>query len=165
MGRGHPQSGRNNVALIYNVLPFPAERFARSTRCGRAKASFTPRLSLVLMPLLCLGTISASAAARATDAGQLSATLPNGRRITPAGNWIKVAPFPYTLAARPGRRRSCCDFPAAWARELANSNRLDALVPIGTRHSAVKTEHRGSGLLYSLIAILTLTRLVRTTRI
>jgi YVTN family beta-propeller protein len=73
-----------------------------STRCGRAKASFTPRLSLlVLMPLLCLGTISASAAAPATDAGQLSATLPNGRRITPAGSWIKVAPFPYTLAARP----------------------------------------------------------------
>jgi YVTN family beta-propeller protein len=32
----------------------------------------------------------------------LSATLPNGRRITPAGSWIKVAPFPYTLALRPG---------------------------------------------------------------
>src|SRR5277367_5904083 len=72
-----------------------------STRC-RAKASFPPGLSvLVLIPLLCLGTISASAAAPATDAGQLSATLPNGRRITPAGGWIEVAPFPYTLATRP----------------------------------------------------------------
>ena len=32
----------------------------------------------------------------------ISATLPNGRRITPAGAWIKVAPYPYTLALRPG---------------------------------------------------------------
>jgi YVTN family beta-propeller protein len=31
-----------------------------------------------------------------------SATLPNGRRITPAGSWIKLAPYPYTLALRPG---------------------------------------------------------------
>ena len=30
------------------------------------------------------------------------ATLPNGRQISPAGSWIKVAPFPYTLALRPG---------------------------------------------------------------
>jgi YVTN family beta-propeller protein len=30
------------------------------------------------------------------------ATLPNGRQITPAGTWIKVAPYPYTLALRPG---------------------------------------------------------------
>ena len=30
-----------------------------------------------------------------------SATLPNGRRIEPEGTWLKVAPFPYTLALRP----------------------------------------------------------------
>src|ERR1700734_203919 len=81
---------------------FQPKGLPMSTRCGRAKVSFSPKLSLlVLMPLLCLGTISASAAAPATDAGQPSATLPNGRRIPPAGNWIKVAPFPYTLAIRP----------------------------------------------------------------
>ena len=31
----------------------------------------------------------------------LAATLPNGRRITPAGEWIRVAPYPFTLALRP----------------------------------------------------------------
>jgi YVTN family beta-propeller protein len=30
------------------------------------------------------------------------ATLPNGRQITPAGAWIKVAPYPYAVALRPG---------------------------------------------------------------
>jgi len=29
-------------------------------------------------------------------------TLPNGRLITPAGGWIKVAPYPYALALKPG---------------------------------------------------------------
>ena len=29
------------------------------------------------------------------------ATLPNGRQITPAGAWIKVAPYPYAVALRP----------------------------------------------------------------
>jgi hypothetical protein len=28
--------------------------------------------------------------------------LPNGRQISPAGAWIKVAPFPYAVALRPG---------------------------------------------------------------
>lgn len=31
----------------------------------------------------------------------VTATLPNGRRITPAGEWLQVAPFPFTLAVRP----------------------------------------------------------------
>src|SRR5271163_2003756 len=85
-----------------DVLQCPTERLAMTTCYDRMKASFFSRLSLLFpITLLCLGIISASAAAPATDAGQLSATLPNGRRITPAGGWIKVAPFPYTLAIRP----------------------------------------------------------------
>ncbi len=28
-------------------------------------------------------------------------TIPNGRRITPTGDWIPVAPFPFSLAIRP----------------------------------------------------------------
>ena len=34
-------------------------------------------------------------------AAQVTATIPNGRRITPAGDWITVAPFPFSLALRP----------------------------------------------------------------
>jgi YVTN family beta-propeller protein len=41
-------------------------------------------------------------AAVAANGETISATLPNARRITPAGSWIKVAPYPYTLALRPG---------------------------------------------------------------
>ena len=43
---------------------------------------------------LVLASLSAAAAPLAT--------LPNGRQIRPAGAWIKVAPYPYTLALRPG---------------------------------------------------------------
>lgn len=32
----------------------------------------------------------------------VSATLPNGRVIHPAGNWIPLAPYPFALALRPG---------------------------------------------------------------
>ncbi len=31
----------------------------------------------------------------------VTATLPNGREIHPAGNWISVAPYPFALAVRP----------------------------------------------------------------
>jgi YVTN family beta-propeller protein len=32
-------------------------------------------------------------------------TIPNGRRITPLGDWISVAPFPFALALRPDGRQ------------------------------------------------------------
>jgi YVTN family beta-propeller protein len=57
---------------------------------------------------LCLATIAFASLAwlpqvMADEATQerLTATLPNGRRITPAGSWIKVAPYPYAIALRP----------------------------------------------------------------
>src|SRR5580658_8768636 len=31
----------------------------------------------------------------------VAATLPNGRRITPQGGWLTLAPYPFTLAVRP----------------------------------------------------------------
>jgi YVTN family beta-propeller protein len=37
----------------------------------------------------------------ATGENLVSATLPNGRVIHPAGNWIPLAPFPFALAVRP----------------------------------------------------------------
>jgi YVTN family beta-propeller protein len=47
---------------------------------------------------------AASVAARTVSgarAAAVSATLPNGRLITPEGGWLKVAPYPYALAVRP----------------------------------------------------------------
>lgn len=35
------------------------------------------------------------------EADSVVATLPNGRRVTPMGEWIKVAPYPFALAVRP----------------------------------------------------------------
>jgi YVTN family beta-propeller protein len=54
--------------------------------------------------LLNLAALFAAVLLGATAAAtqNLATTLPNGRRITPAGAWIKVAPYPYTVAVRPG---------------------------------------------------------------
>ncbi len=37
----------------------------------------------------------------ATPAQNVTAILPNGRQITPAGDWVTVAPFPFALTVRP----------------------------------------------------------------
>lgn len=37
----------------------------------------------------------------ASNAGPVTAILPNGRKITPIGDWIPVAPFPFSIALRP----------------------------------------------------------------
>ena len=42
-----------------------------------------------------------SEAGHGTESNQVTATLPNGRRITPLGGWISTAPFPFSLALRP----------------------------------------------------------------
>ncbi len=41
------------------------------------------------------------AGAHAQSTGPEPIVLPNGRQITPQGAWVKLAPFPYTLAIRP----------------------------------------------------------------
>lgn len=50
------------------------------------------RLRICLAPLALAGLIGAAS---------IEARLPNGRVITPQGNWIKVLPFPFALAVRP----------------------------------------------------------------
>lgn len=42
-----------------------------------------------------------SAPAALAQAGVTSAVLPNGREIRPVGDWIPIAPFPFSLALRP----------------------------------------------------------------
>jgi DNA-binding beta-propeller fold protein YncE len=58
---------------------------------------FSSRLSF---SLLVASLISASASAQT-----VTAVLPNGREIRPAGRWIQLAPYPFALAVRPDGRQ------------------------------------------------------------
>jgi YVTN family beta-propeller protein len=49
---------------------------------------------------LCAALLASAAAALPAQTG-VTAVLPNGRQIHPAGNWIAVAPYPFALAVRP----------------------------------------------------------------
>ena len=49
--------------------------------------------SLLLAALACAATLPAQTG--------VTATLPNGRSIHPAGNWIPLAPYPFAVALRP----------------------------------------------------------------
>jgi len=53
-----------------------------------------------LLPLLLALAVSAFKSASPAQTG-VTAVLPNGRAIHPAGNWIAVAPYPFALAVRP----------------------------------------------------------------
>jgi DNA-binding beta-propeller fold protein YncE len=66
----------------------------------------------------------------------LKATLPNGRLISPAGDWIEVAPFPFSLIVRPdGQQLVAPSLGFPFALNLidhpANSNRKVAQIPPG----------------------------------
>jgi YVTN family beta-propeller protein len=52
------------------------------------------------LPIL-LGTVALALSASALAQSGVRATLPNGREIRPAGNWIPLAPYPFALAVRP----------------------------------------------------------------
>ena len=56
-----------------------------------------PSRSLAFLSLL---TVLTTAAALHAQTG-VTAVLPNGREIHPAGNWIPLAPYPFALAVRP----------------------------------------------------------------
>ena len=49
--------------------------------------------------IFCVGVSALLSAAQAPSG--VTAVLPNGREIHPAGNWIPVAPYPFALAVRP----------------------------------------------------------------
>ena len=54
--------------------------------------------------LLGAGALAAVCFAHSQPAG-VTAVLPNGREIHPAGNWIPLAPYPFVLAVRPDGRQ------------------------------------------------------------
>jgi YVTN family beta-propeller protein len=53
----------------------------------------------VIPSIFCVTLLSAAAFLPAQSG--VTAVLPNGREIHPAGNWIPVAPYPFALAVRP----------------------------------------------------------------
>ena len=50
---------------------------------------------------ICLPILLALVSLTLSAQTQPAATIPNGRQITPVGDWITVAPFPFALAMRP----------------------------------------------------------------
>jgi YVTN family beta-propeller protein len=52
-----------------------------------------------LMPLVC--AVGLGSAVALTAQSGVTAVLPNGREIRPAGHWIGLAPYPFALAVRP----------------------------------------------------------------
>src|SRR5437762_8699016 len=51
--------------------------------------------------LLLLAAAFAVVSSADAQTGGVTAVLPNGREIHPAGNWIPLAPYPFALAVRP----------------------------------------------------------------
>src|ERR1700722_10543327 len=56
-----------------------------------------------LLLLIVLSSLTVSLLAQAQSVG--ATAIPNGRQITPLGDWIPVAPFPFALALRPDGRQ------------------------------------------------------------
>ena len=52
------------------------------------------------LPILAFPLLVSAVSSAAAQAG-VTAVLPNGREIHPAGNWIPLAPYPFALALRP----------------------------------------------------------------
>jgi YVTN family beta-propeller protein len=80
------------------------------------------------------------------------ATLPNGRVIHPAGNWIPLAPYPFALALRPGGHQIAAPsigFPFALnvIDDPAGSNPAVKRMPAGEKRDPAIEVH--AGLVYS----------------
>jgi YVTN family beta-propeller protein len=73
---------------------------------GRTASCLALLLCLSAPGLFCSHAVAQSSELdHAADPQWVTATLPNGRRITPVGDWIPTAPFPFSLAIRPDGRQ------------------------------------------------------------
>jgi YVTN family beta-propeller protein len=110
--RGHGPAGppkvmKNGFCSATTVPQSAALSFVISTEaqrsgeiCGSTVPSwkcFSTHHHRNVCLLILLALLSASLSAQT----QPAATIPNGRQITPVGDWISVAPFPFALAMRP----------------------------------------------------------------
>ena len=76
-----------------------------------------------LLVAICLG---------AQSLAQVTATIPNGRRITPVGDWITVAPFPFSLAIRPdGKQLVAPSLGFPFALNIIEPDRKVTQIPAG----------------------------------
>src|SRR5579871_1378751 len=88
------------------------------------------------------------AVAAVLHAAQIEARLPNGRRITPDGGWITVAPYPFALAVRPDGRQivvPCIGWPYSLTR-IDNPNSAQpgvARTPVSTKNDPEVQVHAG----------------------
>lgn len=84
--------GVNRLAL----LPFSKFYLRETFKQAHRKGIVRPRRLAVLF---CAAVLAFAPVALAENG--VTATLPNGRMIHPAGNWIPLAPYPFALAVRP----------------------------------------------------------------
>lgn len=73
--------------------------------CRPSRLSYVPSLRTP-HPAICVAIVFLSLAGNcppssAQTPAPVAATLPNGRKITPQGGWLTLAPYPFTLAVRP----------------------------------------------------------------
>jgi len=81
--------------------------------------------------LLVLLTLLSSSSSAQT---QPATTIPNGRQITPIGDWITVAPFPFALAMRPdGRQLIAPSLGFPFALNVVDADRKVMQIPRGFR--------------------------------
>ncbi|HXP09650.1 MAG TPA: YncE family protein, partial [Acidobacteriaceae bacterium] len=110
----------SSVSLCKHSAPPLSSRPKGSAADGPAFSTL-----LVLFALL-----SASLSAQT----QLTTTIPNGRQITPVGDWITVAPFPFALAMRPdGRQLIAPSLGFPFALNLIDADRRVMQIPRGFR--------------------------------
>jgi YVTN family beta-propeller protein len=108
------------------------------------------RASRIVAFLSC-ATVLAVASAAGAQTG-VTAVLPNGREIHPAGNWIPLAPYPFALAVRPDGAQIAAPsigFPFALnvIDEPASPNPAVRRMPVGENNDPAIEVH--AGLAYS----------------
>jgi YVTN family beta-propeller protein len=107
---------------------------------------------VAILPMWALPTTYGAVSSASSLPTALTATLPNGRQITPVGDWVTVAPFPFGLAMRPDGKQlvvPSLGFPFALniVDDPAGADRKVTQIPQGFR-SKKETEVY-SGVAYS----------------
>jgi hypothetical protein len=110
----------------------------RSNYIGTATLSF--RFAIIWLSLL---------STFLSDAAPVEARLPNGRLITPQGDWLALAPYPFALAIRPDGQQvvvpsigypfslNIVDRPGSPAAKLTRSPNTSRNVPEVEVHAGV----------------------------
>lgn len=113
------------------------------------------RRILLLLLFFAAFELSLSRYSSAEEPAGLTATLPNGREIHPAGKWIPLAPYPFALAISSDGRQAavpCIGFPFALdliSNPASASPVVQQLPPVGTSRKADTGMDVHAGLAFS----------------